>query len=81
MLAVAKEHDFMEKKKNPHAQALGALGGRARMKALTPAERKTLAAKAGTSRAKKLSPRKRSDIAKIAVAARERKRNRKRVSK
>jgi hypothetical protein len=66
-------------KKNPHAQALGSLGGRARMDSLTHRERRELAAKAGAARAKKLSARKRKEIAKAAVAARERRRSERRA--
>jgi hypothetical protein len=62
------------KKLNVHAQALGALGGRARMKKLSAQERCELASKAGTARAKKLSAKARKAIAKLAVAAREQKR-------
>lgn len=61
-----------KKKKNPHAQALGVLGGKARMRTLTPTERKQLAASGGATRAKKLGSRRRKEIAKLAVAARER---------
>jgi len=64
----------MQKKKNPHAQALGKLGGRARMDALSPKKRRELASQAGLARAKKLSAHKRKQIAKAAVAARERRR-------
>lgn len=64
----------MQKKKNPNAQALGKLGGKARMDALSPKKRKELASQAGRARAKKLSVRKRQQIAKAAVAARERRR-------
>jgi hypothetical protein len=61
-------------KKNPHAQALGRLGGKARMDALSPKKRKELASQAGRARAKKLSAHQRQKIAKVAVAARERRR-------
>jgi hypothetical protein len=60
-----------KKKKNPHASALGRLGGRARANSMTPAERRELASKAGRARAAKLSARRRSEIAKRAVQARE----------
>lgn len=70
----------MKVKKNPHATALGKLGGRKRMDALSPAERKKLASEAGTARAKKLSAQRRKEIAKLAVAARERKRAEKKVA-
>jgi hypothetical protein len=60
--------------KNPHAAALGKLGGKARMEALSPAERINLSKKGGRERAKRLSAAERSRIAKLAVRARERKR-------
>ena len=65
----------MGKKLNPHAQALGALGGKARAKNLTDAEIAGIASKGGKARAAKLSAAERSRIAKLAVAARERKRS------
>jgi hypothetical protein len=58
-------------KKNPHAQALGALGGKARMEKLSDAERSEIASKGGKARAKSLSAARRREIAKKAVAARE----------
>ncbi len=64
----------MGNKKNPNAQALGSLGGKARAESLSKAERKEIASKGGTKRAEKLSAAERSRIAKKAVAARERKR-------
>jgi hypothetical protein len=36
--------------KNPHAQALGALGGKARASKLTPEQRKEIAKKGGLAR-------------------------------
>ena len=36
-----------KKQKNPHAVALGSLGGKARAKALTPEQRKAIASNAG----------------------------------
>lgn len=62
------------KRKNPHAVALGSLGGRVRMKGLSSGERSNLSKRGGTARAKKLSAKQRSRIAKLAVVARERKR-------
>jgi len=48
--------------KNPHAQALGKLGGTARAVALTPEERAAIASKAGKAggwpKGKKRGPRK-----------------------
>lgn len=64
----------MAKKKNPNAQALGHLGGKARAEALPPAEIAKIASKGGKARAAKLSATELSRIAKLAVAARERKR-------
>jgi len=61
-------------KKNANAVALGRLGGTARAKALTKAERSTIAKKAAAARNEKLSPVERSKIAMLAVRARERKR-------
>ena len=64
----------MGKKPNPHAQALGTLGGKARADKLSEAEISKIASKGGKARARKLSAAERSRIAKLAVAARERKR-------
>jgi hypothetical protein len=58
--------------KNPHAQALGSLGGKARAEKLPEAEIARIASKGGRARAEKLSAAERSRIAKRAVAARER---------
>lgn len=66
----------MGKKKNPHAQALGSLGGKARAENLSDAEINKIASKGGNARAAKLSAAERSRIAKLAVAAREKKRKR-----
>jgi len=67
----------MGNKPNPHAQALGALGGKARAKKLSDAAIAEIASKGGQARAEKLSAEERSRIAKRAVAARERKRKEK----
>jgi len=64
----------MGNKKNPHAQALGHLGGTARAENLPQSEITKIASKGGKARAKSLSAAKRREIAKKAVAARERKR-------
>jgi hypothetical protein len=64
----------MGQKKNPNAQALGKLGGKARAEALSDAELSKIASKGGQQRAKQLSAERRREIAKLAVAARERKR-------
>jgi len=60
-------------RKNPAAQALGKLGGRARAKALTEKQLTAIGKKGGTARAKKLTAARRSEIASIAVQARIRK--------
>jgi hypothetical protein len=62
------------KRKNPHAQALGKLGGKARAEKLPQSEIAKIASKGGMARAAKLSAAERSRIAKLAVQARERKR-------
>ena len=62
------------KKLNPHAQALGILGGEARARNLSNAEIAKIASKGGKARAAKLSATELSRIAKLAVAAREKKR-------
>jgi hypothetical protein len=64
----------MANKKNPHAQALGSLGGKARAKNLSGVEVTKIASKGGKARAAKLPAAELSRIAKHAVAARERKR-------
>ncbi len=64
----------MGRKKNPNAQALGSLGGKARAASLPSSEITKIASKGGKARAKKLSAAERSRIAKLGVAARERKR-------
>jgi hypothetical protein len=64
----------MAQKKNPNAQALGSLGGKARAESLSDAEIAKIASKGGKARAAKLSAAERSRIAKRAVAARELKR-------
>lgn len=63
----------MSKKKNPNAQALGSLGGKARAEALSEAALAKIASKGGKARAAKLSAAERSRIAKLGAAARERK--------
>ena len=64
----------MGHEKNPHAQALGRLGGRARAEKLSTAQIAKIGSKGGKARAAKLSAAERKRIAKLAVAARERKR-------
>jgi general stress protein YciG len=57
-------------KKNPAAQALGKLGGRARAKALTEAQLSEIASKGGQARRETLTAAQRSEIARKAVQAR-----------
>lgn len=57
-------------KKNPAAQALGKLGGKARAKALTSSELSEIARKGAKARASKLTKAERSEIARKAVQAR-----------
>ena len=64
----------LPRRKNPHAQALGKLGGLVRGKQLTIAELSTMGKMGGKQRAKRLSAAERRRIAKLGVAARERKR-------
>jgi hypothetical protein len=60
----------MGKKKNPAAQALGKLGGRARAKALSANELSKIGKKGAEARRKSLTAAQRSQIAKKAVQAR-----------
>lgn len=64
----------MGKKKNPNAQALGRLGGKARAENLSDTEIAKISSKGGKARAEKLTAAERHRIAKLGVAARERKR-------
>jgi hypothetical protein len=57
-------------KKNPAAMTLGRLGGKARAKALTPAELSKIGKKGAKARTSKLTASERSDIARKAVEAR-----------
>jgi hypothetical protein len=63
-----------KKIKNPNAQALGSLGGKARAVNLSEADLTEIASKGGKARAAKLPAAERRRIAKLAVAARENKR-------
>jgi hypothetical protein len=74
MLCAKQDNRRMGWKKNPHAQALGSLGGKARAENLSHAELAKIAGKGGKARAERLSAAQRRRIAKLAVAARERKR-------
>src|SRR5437868_15305077 len=60
--------------KNPHAVALGRLGGAkggpARAKALSPRRRREIAKRAGVARARALTAAERQDLARRAAAAR-----------
>jgi hypothetical protein len=51
------------KNKNPHARALGKLGGKARTEKLSPERRSEIARKAGLARSQKLSADERKRIA------------------
>jgi len=62
----------MGQKKNPHAQALGSLGGSARAEKLSATKLSEIASKGGKARAMGLSAARLSEIARKAVAARER---------
>jgi hypothetical protein len=64
----------MGSKKNPNAQSLGSLGGKARAESLSVAELAEIARKGGKARAEKLTAAERRRIAKLGVAARKRKR-------
>ena len=73
-----QDNGYVSSKKNPHAQALGSLGGKARAEKLSSAEVAKIASKGGNVRAAKLSAAERKRIARLAVAARERKRKKER---
>jgi len=75
------KNDSVGQKKNPHAQALGSLGGTARAGRLPAARLKEIASEGGNARAKKLSAARLSEIGKKAVAAREKKRAQQRKGK
>jgi hypothetical protein len=64
-------------KKNPHAQILGALGGKARAESLSDARLQEIASEGGKARKAALSPAERRRIALLAVRSRELKRKRK----
>jgi hypothetical protein len=64
--------------KNPHAVALGSLGGRARAKNLSAEEKASIASQGGKARFAKMTAEERSRYAKRLVAARERKRRERR---
>ena len=68
----------MGRDKNPHAVALGSLGGRARAKNLSAEEKASIASQGGKARFAKMTAEERSRYAKRLVAARERKRREKR---
>jgi hypothetical protein len=76
-LLIAKQDNGDMGKKNPNAQALGSLGGKARAENLSESEISEIASKGGKARASKLSAAERKRIAKLAVAARERKKKEK----
>jgi len=64
----------MGRNKNPHAQALGSLGGEARKRNLSSDEMAAIAKKGGKARAAKLTAAERRRIAMLGVAARRQKR-------
>ena len=70
LLSGKQEDADMGRNKNPHAQALGSLGGKARAKNLSDAEIARIASKGGKARATKLSAAERRRIAMLGVAAR-----------
>jgi hypothetical protein len=74
VLIAKYDNTYVSQKKNPNAQVLGSLGGKARAENLSRAEIVKIASKGGKARAAKLSDAELSRIAKLAVAARERKR-------
>jgi hypothetical protein len=74
VLIAKYDNPHVSQKKNPNAQALGSLGGKARAENLSRAEIAKIASRGGKARAAKLSGAELSRIAKLAVAARERKR-------
>lgn len=74
ILNVKYDNPCMVHKKNPHARALGKLGGKARAEILSEAQRAEIASKGGKARAANLSAAELSRIGKLAVQARERKR-------
>jgi hypothetical protein len=63
-------YDTTMSKKNPAAQALGRLGGKARATALSEAELSEIGTLGGQARRKKLTAEERSAIARKAVQAR-----------
>jgi hypothetical protein len=63
-------YDDAMSKKNPAAQALGRLGGKARAKALSEAELSEIGTLGGQARRKKLTAEERSAIARKAVQVR-----------
>jgi hypothetical protein len=74
MLGAKQDNQIMAEKENPHAKALGSLGGKARAQILSGAEIAKIARKGGVARSKKLSAADRRRIALLAVRAREKKR-------
>ena len=65
------------KKRNPAAVALGRLGGKARAKILTAAERSEIAKMGAAAQSKRLSSAERKRIAMLGVKARQAKRSKK----
>ena len=57
-------------KQQPDYAALGRKGGKARLRMLSPAQRREIASKAGRARLRKLSPEQRREIARKAIRIR-----------
>lgn len=64
----------MRKQKNPHAVALGRLGGKKRAQMLSAAERKRIAHKAANARMTKMTAEERRRVAMMGVEAKRKKR-------
>jgi hypothetical protein len=60
----------MKSKKNPHAEALGRLGGKARAQSLSEAELSAIGRKGAKARKTALTPAQRKEIARNAIKAR-----------
>ena len=57
-------------KQQPDYAALGRKGGKARLRTLSPAQRREIASKAGRARLRKISPEQRREIARRAIRIR-----------
>jgi len=74
LLSGKQDSTLMSSEKNPNAQSLGSLGGKARAESLSVKELAEIARQGGKARAMKLSAAERRRIARLGVAARKRKR-------